>query len=187
MDRERLLKKWQEKEDDDLFAFIWQAGGKQALQARCENLAGGILAGVGLYEDREDVAQEVAKYLHEKRQSINDATHLEALAIGKARYLAFDLVRAQRLEQAAIQESSQLQRTPGDLEQQLQDREMRKVALECFLMLTEDHRVVLELYYVRGLSYKHIAFAMQKSVPQVRDLLYRARRRLAALIAAKVA
>ena len=65
--------------------------------------------------------------------------------------------------------------------------EDEKVALlkKCMEQLKADYQIVLELIDYEGFSYKETALIMDKSLMQVKVLIYRARRKLGALLEAE--
>ncbi|NMB00723.1 MAG: hypothetical protein GX971_04285 [Firmicutes bacterium] len=61
-------------------------------------------------------------------------------------------------------------------EQSVELQEELDYSVEMLKRLNCDYRTVLFLYEVQGFSYKEIAGIMGKSLPQIKILLYRARK-----------
>ncbi|AIQ70733.1 RNA polymerase sigma factor [Paenibacillus graminis] len=167
-------------EDNELMARV-QAGDKGAyeklvLKHRLKALAFANSFVCDLYA-AEDIVQEcfVKVYIHRATYRPSHAFNTYLFTI--IRNSCIDYLRSRPASRSfppeAVPELSD-HTTPDEV---LASRENTKLIYEVLNDLQIDYKTALYLYAVADFSYKDIARIMKKSVPQIKILLYRARKK----------
>jgi RNA polymerase sigma-70 factor (ECF subfamily) len=133
---------------------------------------------LGNREDAEEVTSEAFLRAFERAYSYRGECPLRGWLFGITRHLCLDCLRQPRLLLLEPQEAERRFRSAaGDSETLCEERGLVRRALA---ELPDEYRVILMLCDVEEWDAKEAAFALEKSLPATKSLLYRARRALRA-------
>jgi RNA polymerase sigma-70 factor (ECF subfamily) len=143
---------------------------------------------LGNPQEAEDAAQETFLRAYTRLDQYDDGHKFSTWIFSIANHYCIDRLRKRRAVQISIDDNPVLEN--------LQDEEPlpehtalgREQSAEIQLLLGQlepDYRTPLVLRYWENLSYEEIAAAMNLTVPAIKSRLFRARQRLAELIAAR--
>lgn len=130
----------------------------------------------------EDIASDAFSDLvvHKGRYNFKVSLKTYLFMIGRSRALNYikrrKLIRMEPLSEAETIEHWQT------LEEQILSDQRKRAIHGALDRLPEDMRVVVHLKYFEGLSYEEMARVMKKSIKQVDNLLYRAKKSLRAIL-----
>lgn len=131
----------------------------------------------------EDIAMDVFSELIVHRHRYNFRVSLKTYLFMLGRSRAIDHVRRRRVhptsELSEAQEMPDGERTPEEL---VLTDERRRAVNAAIAALPEDMRTVVHLVYFEDMTYREAAAVMKKSPKQVDNLLYRAKRKLSAML-----
>jgi RNA polymerase sigma-70 factor (ECF subfamily) len=145
-----------------------------------------VLAHVPDFHQAEDVLQEAAVVLWDRRAEFDPSRSFEAWAFGVARNKLLHSRRAAAVRREVLtpELSEQVAARLAELAPAFEQRRGR--LRDCVRRLAERARAVVELRYDRGLSTEEIAGNTGDSVNAVRILLCRVRRTLARCLSGAV-
>ncbi len=126
----------------------------------------------------EDLAIDVFADLiiHRNRYNFSVSLNTYLCMLGRSRALNY-LKRRKLISITEINEAFGVS-SEDDIEKQFVKNEMDKALHKAIAALPYDMRAAVHLTYFEGMSYKECAFAMKKTVKQVDNLLYRAKKEL---------
>jgi RNA polymerase sigma-70 factor (family 1) len=126
--------------------------------------------------EAEDVVQEVMIKLWRQGQELHLVQNLEAWCFRLTRNLALDKLKGgYQKRRVALPESLRDSPSAQRPDQQLEWKDTYEHIQQVIRSLPEQHRLVVHLRDIEGLSYQEIADALDMSMPQVKTNLFRAR------------
>lgn len=167
-------------DDNELMALV-QAGDQQAyeklvLKYRLKAIA---FANSFVHDPytAEDIVQECFVKIYIKRTSYRPTYAFNTYLFTAIRNSCIDFLRANKSLQKVSRHSLEKLCDGNTPEEVVGNAEDRQHIFEVLNQLHGDYRTALYLYAVADFSYKDIARTMKKNVPQVKILLYRARKK----------
>lgn len=156
-------------------------GDEEAFREIIELYKNSLIFFINRYVQDYDVAEDIAEdtfvqlIIHRHRYNFKTSLKTYLFTIGRNKAVSY-LRHASRRTEVPVES---IEVPDGeDLEEKLL-REERKLALYRALEeLKEEYRVVLHLVYFEGMSYEEAGRVMKKSVKQVTNLVYRAKKAL---------
>lgn len=125
----------------------------------------------------EDLAQDVFAYLYVYKESYDCYRPFSSFLYTLAHRRGVDYIRKQArvvpMEQSPLEEGDQEQ-----LEREIFRREDAQSLAKAMRCLKPDYQAALYLVYFEGLSHKEVAKVLEKTQPQVKVLMFRARQAL---------
>ncbi len=168
-------------DDNELMAMV-QEGNKNAYESlvikhrdQAIEFANSI---VGNYHTAEDIVQECFAKIYINRQSYKPTFSFKTYLFSVIRNRSIDSLRRQSLFQVTdIDDALNIAHsdTPEEI---FSSQENKKAVLAILASLQDDYKTALYLYSACEMSYKDIAKVMQKSIPGVKIIIYRARQKL---------
>lgn len=167
-------------DDNELMALV-QAGDQQAyeklvLKYRLKAIAFANSFVHDLYT-AEDIVQECFVKIYIKRTSYRPTYAFNTYLFTVIRNSCIDFLRANKALQKVSRHSLEKLCDGNTPEEVVGNAEDRQHIFEVLNQLHGDYRTALYLFAVADFSYKDIARTMKKNVPQVKILLYRARKK----------
>ena len=177
--------------DDAALMALAAKGDSRAFRTLVEKYQGQMynffLRSTGNPEDSEDLSQQLFINLYRSasryRPEASFKTFIYRIASNLA--ISFARKRARRESVYSLDELAEGGREPqGSPEGEgpaaySEQREFERAYLEALMRLPADWRVAMELRVGKGLTYREIAEVMDKSVPAIESIIFRARERLA--------
>ncbi len=143
---------------------------------------------LGNPQEAEDAAQETFLRAWSRLDQYDAAHKFSTWVFSIANHHCIDRLRKRRTVQVSIDDNPVLQNLEGDApapdESALRSEHMREVQA-LMAQLEPDYRTPLVLRYWEDLSYEEIAATLEITVPAVKSRLFRARQRMADLLAAR--
>lgn len=143
---------------------------------------------LGNTQEAEDAAQETFLRAYSRLEQYDAAHKFSTWVFSIANHYCIDRLRKRRKVQVSIDDNPVLQNLEGDEpapeESALRSEHMNEVQALLGL-LDPDYRTPLVLRYWEDLSYEEIAATLEISIPAVKSRLFRARQRMADLLAAR--
>ena len=143
---------------------------------------------LGNPQEAEDAAQETFLRAWSRLSQYDSAHKFSTWVFSIANHYCIDKLRKRRTVQVSIDDNPVLQNLEGDAPNPdamaLRGEHMREVQL-LMQQLDPDYRTPLVLRYWEDLSYEEIAATLEITVPAVKSRLFRARQRMADLLAAQ--
>ncbi|ASA23838.1 hypothetical protein B9T62_25490 [Paenibacillus donghaensis] len=167
-------------DDNELMARV-QTGDKQAyeelvLRYRMKAIAFAASFVRDLYT-AEDIVQECFVKVYLRRASYRPDYSFHTYLFTVIRNQCIDYLRASKTRHkmdAELADELSDGHTPEEI---LANRENTKQIYEALNQLEGDYKTALYLFAIADFSYKEIASTMSKTVPQIKILLYRARKK----------
>lgn len=128
----------------------------------------------------EDIAADVFAYLIVYPKRYNFTTSLKTYLYMLSRSRALDYLRKQKRRQE--NELSEFIKSDEDIEKSVLDGERKRIISNALNALNEELKIAVHLVYIEELSYKETAKVMKKTVKQVDNLVYRAKKELRILL-----
>jgi RNA polymerase sigma-70 factor (ECF subfamily) len=125
----------------------------------------------------EDIVQDVFVNLYVKRESYQPIYEFKTFLFRAIRNKCIDYFRRSKIR-AAIDINSIAEISSRPTEEAFFQSEREKIIFELMSNLRNDYKTALYLYAVEGVSYGEIAQIMKKTMPQVKILIFRARKKL---------
>ena len=122
----------------------------------------------------EDIVQECFIKIYLYRDSYKPTHTFKTFLFTLIRNKAIDDIRKKKPTELTGQEMS----SSKTLEELYIDKEQRQIVFEILGGLQKDYKTALYLYAVENMSYSEIAKTMNKTIPQIKILIYRARKKL---------
>lgn len=133
--------------------------------------------------EAEDVVQEVMIKLWRQGQDLQLVKNLEAWCFRLTRNLALDKLKGgYRKRRIELPTDNNALRTADQPDKILEAQDGYQLIRSFIQALPEQHRAVMHLRDIEGLSYQEIADALNMSMPQVKTNLFRARKTVRAAI-----
>lgn len=129
------------------------------------------------YDAAEDIAEDafVQLIIHRHRYNFKTSLKTYLFTIGRNKAISY-LRHASRRADVSVES---IEVPDGECLEEKLLLEERKLALHCALdELKEEYRVVLHLIYFEDMSYEEAGRVMKKSLKQVTNLVYRAKKAL---------
>jgi RNA polymerase sigma-70 factor (ECF subfamily) len=131
------------------------------------------------HEDAEDAAAEVFLKLYRVLHRRNEAVPFRPWLAQVAGHHCIDKLRRRKYENSSFSESNDLSEcvdhsTPSPLSEVLRKEEQRRVR-EQLIRLPAKYKVPLVLRYYKRMSYSQIARTMNRDLPAVRMMIFRAK------------
>lgn len=159
-----------------------------------ENAAGEIMNelffGLVFFIDRyvhdvhaaEDIAMDVMADLFSRKRRYDQRASLKTYVymLGKSR--ALDHLRRGRMLKSCPIDDAEGEAERGELEERVLAGERKRAVSAALFKLPADMRAAVHLVYFEGMTYAEAAKVMKKSVKQVDNLLFRAKKELYALL-----
>lgn len=144
---------------------------------------------LGNPQDAEDLAQEAFVRLYSSLKGFHGECALSTWIYRIITNLCIDELRRSRKEPALYSVDAPVQGTGGEMERQVPDRspgpeevveraELQEAVREGILSLSPEHRAMIVLRDVNGLSYEEIGETLGLNVGTVKSRLWRARQEL---------
>ncbi len=126
--------------------------------------------------EAEDAVQEALLKLWQLRQRINDAEHMQHLALVVVRNTSVSMLRRRKAVQSVnLDVSSPMLVCSDDVHRQMEIQEMEKHLRHCVSSLPDKQKAILEMRNVEHLSYSEIARIIGSTESSVRGMISRAR------------
>ncbi len=141
---------------------------------------------LGNPQEAEDAAQETFLRAYSRLEQYDAAHKFSTWVFSIANHYCIDKLRKRRTVQISIDDNPVLQNLEGDEpapEASALRGENQGEVQELMALLDPEYRTALVLRYWEDLSYEEIAASLEISVPAVKSRLFRARQRMAELIA----
>jgi RNA polymerase sigma-70 factor (ECF subfamily) len=133
--------------------------------------------------EAEDVVQEVMIKLWRQGQDLQLVKNLEAWCFRLTRNLALDKLKGgYRKRRTELPSDNNVLQTTDRPDQLLEAQDGYQRIRSFIQALPEQHRAVMHLRDIEGLSYQEIASALDMTLPQVKTNLFRARKAVKAAI-----
>lgn len=145
---------------------------------------------LGNPQEAEDAAQETFLRAYSRLNQYDTGHKFSTWLFSIANHYCIDKLRKRRAVQISIDDNPVLENLEDDDPQPEHSALNREQSREVQLLLAQldpDYRTPLVLRYWEDLSYEEIAAAMDVTVPAVKSRLFRARQRMADLMAAREA
>lgn len=143
---------------------------------------------LGNPQEAEDAAQETFLRAWSRLEQYDAAHKFSTWVFSIANHYCIDRLRKRRTVQVSIDDNPVLQNLEGDAPapdaSALRNEHMREVQA-LMGQLEPEYRTPLVLRYWEDLSYEEIAATLEITVPAVKSRLFRARQRMADLLAAR--
>lgn len=140
------------------------------------------------HQDAEDVTQEVFLKLWRSMDSYREDASVQAWIMQIAKHACFDLLRKRKRTATESlyteHDGEQVERPLADPDGQSNpaeaaaEQDLRQSVERALLALPPDHREVLTLRYINGLSYEQITQVLGQSEGTVKSRLFRAKKSL---------
>lgn len=143
---------------------------------------------LGSAQEAEDAAQETFLRAFSRLTQYDPAHKFSTWLFSIANHYCIDRLRKRRATFISIDDNPVLQNLEDDgpqPENSLMVSEQSREVQALMLQLDPDYRTPLVLRYWEGLSYEEIAQSMDLTVPAIKSRLFRARQRMADLLAAR--
>lgn len=127
----------------------------------------------------EDIVQDCFAYLFVNIENYSDKYSFKTYLFTIIRNKSIDLIRKQ--SRLTYSDQIELSDTLTPEGQAIQNEDTEFVQ-DCIRKLSLDYQTIINLIDIEGFSYKESARIMDKSVVQIKVLIYRARKKLKALI-----
>ncbi len=124
----------------------------------------------------EDIAADVFAYLITYPKKYDFRTSLKTYLYMLGRSRALDYLR--KLKRQKNSELNDFIKSDEDVEKSVLDGERKRILSNALESLNEDMRIAVHLTYIDELPYKETAKIMKRTVKQVDNLLYRAKKEL---------
>ena len=141
---------------------------------------------LGNAQEAEDAAQETFLRAWSRLEQYDTDHKFSTWVFSIANHYCIDRLRKRRMVQISIDDNPVLQNLEGDdplPEHTTLSREQSVEIQQLLGQLDADYRTPLILRYWENLSYEEIAASMELTVPAVKSRLFRARQRVADLLA----
>ncbi len=126
----------------------------------------------------EDIVQESFASIYIKRSSYKNKDSFKAFLYTVIRNRCIDYLRKAKNMQAINLDEMERSFAEVSLDELLVKKDELKCAKRILEGLSYEYRTVFWLYEYEGFSYKEIAGIMNKSLPQIKIMLYRARNKI---------
>lgn len=126
----------------------------------------------------EDLVQESFASIYVHRQDYKPTHEFKPFLYAVVRNKCIDFLRKNKNVTTIDLADIELASSESCPEQFIQQQEELNHSVEILKKLNSDYRTALFLYEVDGFSYKEISEIMGKSLPQIKIILYRARKAL---------
>ena len=124
----------------------------------------------------EDIVQDCFVKIYVIRESYKQTYSFKTYLYTMIRNRAIDHLRANNVKRKYLQ--TEIERQELSAEEEVLFEERYDEIAEVFNNLKGERRTALYLYAVSELSYKEIAVIMRRTVPQIKIIIYRARKEL---------
>ncbi len=160
--------------DGDISAF------EELVLTHKDNLIYFLMRYVKDFHTCEDIAQEVFATIFVKKESYNYKVSLKTYLYAIAKNKATDHIRKfSRIEKLNEDEKNS---DDDELFNRVVKNEEQRLVHNAIAKLKLDYQRVILLVDIDGLSYKDTANVMQKTLPQIKILIFRARKALKTLL-----
>ena len=138
-----------------------------------------VLRMVGNTYDAEDVLQELAIRIWQRKDKFSELENKEAWCMTVARNLSIDKIRNRKKRQYTdITEAYDLSDQNRDPYEKLASDDTMALLQKWMAKLPENQRAALHLREIEGMTYKEIADIMEVSLEQVKSNIFRGRQAL---------
>lgn len=169
-----------------------KAGDRQAFSSLVESYTRPVFnltyRMLGNSQEAEDAAQETFLRAWSRLEQYDSDHKFSTWIFSIANHYCIDRLRKRRTTQVSIDDNPMLQNLEGDepLPEHTTLRREQSSEIQILMgQLDPDYRTPLVLRYWENLSYEEIAASMALTVPAVKSRLFRARQRMADLLAAR--
>lgn len=138
-----------------------------------------IMKYVRNFDVAEDLAQDVFLYMLVNKKEYDFKYTLKTYLYTIAKCRAINYIKKNQ-KQVFFDENSIL--AEDDLDDILIQQENKKILLNAIKKLKEEYRVILYLREIKEFQYKEIGKILNKTIPQVKMSLYRARKALSKVL-----
>jgi RNA polymerase sigma-70 factor (ECF subfamily) len=145
---------------------------------------------LGNAEEAEDAAQETFLRAYSRLDQYDTNHKFSTWLFSIANHHCIDRLRKRRATHVSIDDNPVLENLEDDTpqpESSLLDREQVAEVQRLLALLDPDYRTPLVLHYWENLSYEEIAATLDLSIPAVKSRLFRARQKVAELMARREA
>ena len=125
----------------------------------------------------EDAVQDVFVNIYIRRKSYRPVSEFRTFLFQSVRNRCIDYLRRSKVRAAADIKSIS-EAVSCSAEDEFLSTEREKLIYELMNSLSEDYKTALYLYAAEGISYSEIAKIMKKTLPQVKILIFRARKKI---------
>lgn len=126
----------------------------------------------------EDIVQESFAAIYINRHRYKAKNTFKTFLFAVVRNKCIDFIRKNKDSNIVSLEDVNLVSTEPTLYDLIEQQERLKYSAKLLNSLKADYRTAFCLYEIYGFSYKEIAEIMDKSLPQIKIILYRARNKL---------
>ena len=173
---------------EDKFIMQLKAGDRQAFDTLVETYQSQVVnMAYGLLSDREDAldaAQEVFIKVYRSISSFRGESALSTWIFRITRNVCTDFLRKRKYETVSMDQEDdekpkmELGDTTHAPEQVVEQTQMQRMVREAIAQMDENHRAVITLFDIEGMSYDEIAQILECTVGTVKSRLARAREKL---------
>ncbi len=136
-----------------------------------------IMKYVRNFDVAEDLAQDVFLYMLVNKKEYDFKYTLKTYLYTIAKCRALNYIKKNKNQKLVLFDEKSIA-IENDLDEILIQQENKKILLNAIKKLKEEYRVVLYLREIKEFQYKEICKILNKTMPQVKMTLYRARKSL---------
>lgn len=173
------------EEDKKLYKkFI--SGDKEAIEVIIKkyekNLKYFILKYVKDIDVAEDIFQSVIVYILENKEKYDENYSLKTYLYTIAKSRALNYIKKQSKEAVEIEEQNILYQEEKMLEDIILSKQRQEKIINIMKKMSSEYQQVIYLTIIEGLSYQDTAQIMEKTVSQIKNLSYKARKKMRKLL-----
>lgn len=173
------------EEDKKLFKKFLE-GDNQALEKIVKkyekNLKYFILKYVKDIDAAEDIYQSVMVYMLEKKEIYDDKYSLKTYLYTIAKSRALNYIKKQKRVYLESEDNLTMHEEERLLEDIILSNERKEKIVSIMKKMSIEYQEVLYLIIIEGLSYEETARIMEKTISQIKNLTYRARKKMKKLL-----
>ena len=125
----------------------------------------------------EDIVQDVFVNIYIKRKSYRPVCEFKTFLFQAIRNKSIDYLRRTKIR-TAVDLNNLAELVSCSAEEAFLQTEKTKLIFELMNELNNDYKTALYLFAIEGESYAEIAKIMKKTIPQIKILIFRARKKL---------